>query len=172
MKRLTFLILALLLVLPLSAWYAPSFTVGCGVNTLVLDKKAYQSVKTGLELGLVGIKIKSFTLSVPLTIAHVTKSMENKGLLSPSFFKASIGIEGLLEGLVEGERIGASAALYYGYEDYTDEKAVMLYLEGRVAAHYRISKYFSLMVPVSYTYTPEGNEVSVSLAVRIGGDLL
>ena len=168
MKRLTFLILALLLVLPLSAWYAPSFTVGCGVNTLILDNEAYQSVKTGLELGLVGIKIKSFTLSVPLTIAHVTKSRENRGLLSPSFFKASIGVEGL----VEGERIGASAAVYYGYEDYTDAKAVMLYLEGRIAAHYRISKYFSLMVPVSYTYTPEGNEVSVSLAVRIGGDLL
>ena len=168
MKRLTFLILALLLVLPLSAWYAPSFTVGCGVNTLILDNEAYQSVKTGLELGLVGIKIECFTLSVPLTIAHITKSIENNGLLSPSFFKASIGIEGLLE----DEGIGASAALYYGYEDYTDEKAVMLYLEGRVAVHFRISKYFSLMVPVSYTYTPEGNEVSVSLAVRIGGDLL
>ncbi len=168
MKRLTFLILALLLMLPLSAWYAPSFTVGCGVNTLILDKEAYQSVRTGLELGLVGIKIESFTLSIPLTIAHVTKSIENRGLLSPSFFKASIGAEGL----VEGDRFGGSIALYLGYEDYTDEKAVMLYLEGRVAAHLRISKYFSLMVPVSYTYTPEGNEVSVSLALRIGGDIL
>ncbi len=172
MKRLTFLILALLLMLPLSAWYAPSFTVGCGVNTLILDKDAYQSVRTGLELGLVGIKIESFTLSIPLTIAHVTKSMENRGLLSPSFFKASIGVEGLVEDLIEGDNFGASIALYLGYEDYTDEKAVMLYLEGRVAAHLRISKYFSLMVPVSYTYTPEGNEISVSLALRIGGDIL
>lgn len=168
MKRLIFLILALLIVLPLSAWYAPSFTVGCGVNTLIVDRETYHSVRTGLELGLVGIKIKSFTLSVPLTIAHVTKSDENRGLLSPSFFKASIGVEGL----IEGERIGASVALYLGYEDYTDEMAVMLYLEGRIAAHYRIAKYFSLMVPVSYTYTPEGNEVSVSLALRIGGDLI
>ena len=168
MKRLFVLILLVLLSLPLFSWYAPSFVLGCGVNALPLESGTYCSLKTGLELSIAGIRIKSFTLSLPLAVSFVAASNEIKGLLSPSFFKVSIGVEGLYE----GKRLGGALALFYGYEDYTEEKAVMLYLEARLAILYKVSEYFSLMLPLSYTYTPEGREISGGFAVRVGGELL
>ncbi len=164
MKRLTVLILALIILLPLNAGYSPSFTVSGGIESL--DFK-YNSMRTRVDISLLSFNVNIVTLSLPLSISRVSESTTNKGLLSPEHYKNGIGLEILLA----GEKAGGSASFYYGYEHFTDENAMMRYMEAEIAAHLILEKHIQIVMPLSYTYTPEGNEYSLSLAVRIGGEI-
>lgn len=166
MKRITLIILLLLPLSFLSASFSPSVTIMSGVNTLWHEKNRYYSMENGIEIGILSYKIKSITLTLPIDVSHVTKSTENASLFSPQYTKASLGFEAALD----NRRIGGSIAFFYGYEDFIEEKALMKYMEGRVAFHVILTKYLTLFIPVSYIYTPQGNEMSFRLALRIGGE--
>lgn len=166
MKRLILFTLALFVLLPIFAGYSPSLTLNAGANTLFYAGDTYYSVRTGVELSLISYRIKSVTLSVPVSIANMTRSRSSSGLLSPSYFKYGVGFEALLEGI-----IGGSIALIYGYEHFTEERAVMKYIETRAGLNVILSSYLSLVVPVSWTYTPEGSEASLSVSLKVGGEI-
>ncbi len=171
MKKLILLILAIFVLLPLSARYSPSFTLNAGVNTLFYKNstslETYYSVRTGFEVSLISYKIDCVTLSIPVSVSNMTRSTTKGGLLSPSYFKNGIGFEAL----VERDRIGGSLALFYGYEHFTEMRGIMKYIETRAGFHLNLASYLSLVVPLSWTYTPEGNEVGLSVALRIGGEI-
>lgn len=167
MKRLILFTLALFVLLPIFAGYSPSLTLNAGANTLFYSGDTYYSVRTGLELNLISYRIKSVTLSVPVSIANMTRSRSSSGLLSPSYFKYGVGFEALFESGI----IGGSIALLYGYEHFTEERAVMKYIETRAGLHVILSSYLSLVVPVSWTYTPEGSEASLSVSLKVGGEI-
>lgn len=167
MKKLIILILSLLILFPLGAKYSPSFTLNTGFDTLFYNSNAYPSLRAGLELSPVSYRVKSVTLSVPLSISYVGESLSSSGLLSPSFYKNGIGIEVLLD----NNRYGGSIAVFYGYEHYREERALMKYIEARAGFHLLLDSHISLFAPVSYTYTPSGDEISISLGLRIGGEI-
>ncbi len=164
MKRLTVLLLALMILLPLGAKFSPSFSVSGGIESLDLR---YHSVRTRLDISALSYTAGIVTISLPLAVSYITQSNAVKGLVSPVHYKNGIGIEAALS----NERYGASAAVYYGYEHFTAENAMMRYLEVEASPILRLGKYTALLLPFSYTYTPEGNEYSLSLRLRIGGEL-
>ncbi len=167
MKKLIFLLLVLVILFPLGAKYSPSFTLNAGFDTLFYNSNAYPSLRAGLELSPVSYRINRVTFSIPLSINYVRESLSRGGLLSPSFYKNGVGIEVLLD----NNRYGGSIAVFYGYEHYREERALMKYIEARAGFHLLLDSHISLFVPVSYTYTPSGDEVSISLGVRIGGEI-
>ena len=164
MKRLTVLLLTLMILMPIGAKYSPSFTISGGIDSLDFR---YQSMRTRVDISLLSYRIDIVTISLPLTISHVSESTSSKGLLSPEHYKNGAGLEVLLS----NERIGGSLAVYYGYENFTDENAMMRYIEVELSPEVILEKHIAVVLPLSYTYTPEGNEYSLSLGVRIGGEL-
>ncbi len=164
MKRLTVLLLTLMILMPLGAKYSPSFTLSGGIESLDFR---YQSMRTRVDVSLLSYRIDKVTISLPLTISHVSESTSTKSLLSPEHYKNGVGLEVLLS----NERIGGSLAVYYGYEHFTDENAMMRYIEVELTPEVILEKHIAVVLPLSYTYTPEGNEYSLSLGVRIGGEL-
>ncbi len=164
MKRLTVLLLTLMILMPLGAKYSPSFTLSGGIDSLDFR---YQSMRTRVDVSLLSYRIDKVTISLPLTISHVSESTSTKSLLSPEHYKNGVGLEVLLS----NERIGGSLAVYYGYEHFTDENAMMRYIEVELTPEVILEKHIAVVLPLSYTYTPEGNEYSLSLGVRIGGEL-
>ena len=164
MKKLTVLLLTLMILMPIGAKYSPSFTISGGIDSLDFR---YQSMRTRVDISLLSYRIDIVTISLPLTISHVSESTSSKSLLSPEHYKNGVGLEVLLS----NERIGGSLAVYYGYEHFTDENAMMRYIEVELSPEVILEKHIAVMLPLSYTYTPEGNEYSLSLGVRIGGEL-
>ena len=124
-------------------------------------------MRTRVDISLLSYRIDIVTISLPLTISHVSESTSSKSLLSPEHYKNGVGLEVLLS----NERIGGSLAVYYGYEHFTDENAMMRYIEVELSPEVILEKHIAVVLPLSYTYTPEGNEYSLSLGVRIGGEL-
>lgn len=167
MKKLIFLILALFVLLPLSAGYSPSVTLNAGVNTLFYGSDTYYSVRTGVEISIISYRIKFLTLSVPVSISNLTRSRSSSSLLSPSYIKNGAGLEVLLD----NGHIGGSIAALFGYEHFTETRAIMKYMELRAGLCVILSPYLSLIVPVSWTYTPQGSEASLSLALKVGGEI-
>lgn len=167
MKRLFILILVLLTLSSLSASFSPSFTLKTGADTLIYDKSCYPQLSAGIEISIPSYRVGPVTLSIPVSIVHNTASKSRKGLLVPSFFKNGIGVEITLD----NRKIGGGIAFFYGYEDYSDINAVLKYMEGRISFHFIVNEYFSLLLPVSWTYTPDGNEVTAVLGIRIGGEI-
>ena len=164
MKKLTVLLLTLMILMPIGAKYSPSFTISGGIDSLDFR---YQSMRTRVDISLLSYRIDIVTISLPLTISHVSESTSSKSLLSPEHYKNGVGLEVLLS----NERIGGSLAIYYGYEHFTDENAMMRYIEVELSPEVILEKHIAIVLPLSYTYTPEGNEYSLSLGVRIGGEL-
>ena len=164
MKKLTVLLLTLMILMPIGAKYSPSFTISGGIDSLDFR---YQSMRTRVDISLLSYRIDIVTISLPLTISHISESTSSKSLLSPEHYKNGVGLEVLLS----NERIGGSLALYYGYEHFTDENAMMRYIEVELSPEVILEKHIAVVLPLSYTYTPEGNEYSLSLGVRIGGEL-
>ena len=164
MKKLTVLLLTLMILMPIGAKYSPSFTISGGIDSLDFR---YQSMRTRVDISLLSYRIDIVTISLPLTISHVSESTSSKSLLSPEHYKNGVGLEVLLS----NERIGGSLAVYYGYEHFTDENAMMRYIEVELSPEVILEKHIAIVLPLSYTYTPEGNEYSLSLGVRIGGEL-
>ena len=164
MKKLTVLLLTLMILMPIGAKYSPSFTISGGIDSLDFR---YQSMRTRVDISLLSYRIDIVTISLPLTISHVSESTSSKSLLSPEHYKNGVGLEVLLS----NERIGGSLAIYYGYEHFTDENAMMRYIEVELSPEVILEKHIAVVLPLSYTYTPEGNEYSLSLGVRIGGEL-
>ena len=164
MKKLTVLLLTLMILMPIGAKYSPSFTISGGIDSLDFR---YQSMRTRVDISLLSYRIDIVTISLPLTISHVSESTSSKSLLSPEHYKNGVGLEVLLS----NERIGGSLAVYYGYEHFTDENAMMRYIEVELSPEVILEKHIAVVLPLSYTYTPEGNEYSLSLGVRIGGEL-
>ena len=164
MKRLTVLLLTLMILMPIGAKYSPSFTISGGIDSLDFR---YQSMRTRVDISLLSYRIDIVTISLPLTISHISESTSSKSLLSPEHYKNGVGLEVLLS----NERIGGSLAVYYGYEHFTDENAMMRYIEVELSPEVILEKHIAVVLPLSYTYTPEGNEYSLSLGVRIGGEL-
>lgn len=164
MKKLTVLLLTLMILMPIGAKYSPSFTISGGIDSLDFR---YQSMRTRVDISLLSYRIDIVTISLPLTISHISESTSSKSLLSPEHYKNGVGLEVLLS----NERIGGSLAVYYGYEHFTDENAMMRYIEVELSPEVILEKHIAIVLPLSYTYTPEGNEYSLSLGVRIGGEL-
>ena len=164
MKKLTVLLLTLMILMPIGAKYSPSFTISGGIDSLDFR---YQSMRTRVDISLLSYRIDIVTISLPLTISHISESTSSKSLLSPEHYKNGVGLEVLLS----NERIGGSLAIYYGYEHFTDENAMMRYIEVELSPEVILEKHIAVVLPLSYTYTPEGNEYSLSLGVRIGGEL-
>lgn len=164
MKKLTVLLLTLMILMPIGAKYSPSFTISGGIDSLDFR---YQSMRTRVDISLLSYRIDIVTISLPLTISHISESTSSKSLLSPEHYKNGVGLEVLLS----NERIGGSLAVYYGYEHFTDENAMMRYIEVELSPEVILEKHIAVVLPLSYTYTPEGNEYSLSLGVRIGGEL-
>ncbi len=167
MKKIPVIFLLFVLVLPLGASYSPSFTLLSGPLVLARDGKSYLSLRSGVELSLISLKLHPFTFSIPLGVSYVTKSTVTDYTFSPSFFKNEAGVEIVLE----GKRLACGIAAFLGYEDYEEERAVMKFIEGRLSAHLLLDGSLSLLAPFSFTFTPEGNEYSLSLALRIGGEV-
>lgn len=167
MKKITLSAILLFLTLSiLSASFSPTVTLKSGINALIYDKKPYYANESGIEIGFISYRIKDVTLSLPLSVAYLTKSTESNYLFSPQHMKTAVG----LEALYDNRKIGGSLSFFYGCEDFIDEKAVMKYMEGRLALHIILTDYLTLFIPVSYTYTAQGGEFSLLLGLRIGGE--
>lgn len=164
MKRLTVLLLTLMILLPLGAKYSPSFSLSGGVESLGFR---YHSMRGRVDVSLLSYTVGIVTISLPVTVSYVAESNSVKGLVSPAHYKNGVGLEVALS----SERYGLSSALYYGYEHFTAENAMMRYLEIEASPILILGEHTALLLPLSYTYTPEGNEYSLSLRVRIGGEL-
>lgn len=167
MKRISISAVLLFLTLSiLSAAFSPTVTIKSGANALIYEKKQYYALESSLELGFISFRINNVTLSLPLSLAHVTKSTEINYLFSPQYTKASVGFEAALD----NRKVGGSLAFFFGYEDFMDEKAVMKYMLGRAALHIILTDYLTLFIPFSYTYTAEGVAFSLLIGLRIGGE--
>ncbi len=164
MKRLTVLLLTLMILLPLGAEYSPSFSLSGGVESLSFR---YHSMRTRVDVSLLSYTAGIVTISLPVTVSYVAESNTVKGLVSPAHYKNGFG----LEVLISSSKFGLSSAVYYGYEHFTAENAMMRYLEIEASPIWKLGGHTALLLPLSYTYTPEGNEYSLSLRIRIGGEL-
>lgn len=167
MKRILLMTILLAVLLPLSAGFSPSLTLQGGAETLFYKENAYLSGEAGIDVSLLGYKFGCVTISLPLSVNYVTKSLSSASLLSPSYFKNGIGLEGLVE---TGKR-GYSLAVYYGYEKFNSENALQKYIMVRAGFHVILNDYLSLVLPLSYTYTPSGSEAAFSIALRTGGEI-
>ncbi len=167
MKKLITIILTLLVLSSLSAAYSPSYTIRTGPSLLSYENERYYSLASSFDLSLLSYKFKCVTFSIPISITYVTKSTEKRGLLSPSYFRNEAGIEIA----IDNNKVGASLAFLYGYEDYKDQYAILKCLEGRASFLYVLDKYITLCIPFTYTYTPSGNEYSLSFGLKIGGEI-
>ncbi len=168
MKKTITLVLLFILALSITgASPTPRFTLSVGGSGLIYEKTAYYSIRTGIEIGFLSYKIKALTISIPIEVNYITESTTKSGLLSPSYFKNAVGIEALLS----GKKIGGGLGVYYGYEEFPGESALMKYLEGRATFQIILSPVFSIMLPLSYTYTPLGSEISLTTALRISDEL-
>lgn len=166
-KKLIIILVVLLTLFPLCAKYSPSLTMTEGADMLIYSGSAYSSLKAALELNPVSWKTGALTLSLPLSLCYVTESLSSDGLLSPPHWKNGIGFEAL----IDNGKWGGSIAVFYGYEHYREERAIMKYIEARAGFHMLFSPHISLILPLSYTYTSLGDEVSLSLGLRIGGEI-
>ncbi len=164
MKRLTVLLLTLMILLPLGAKYSPSFSLSGGVESLSFR---YHSMRGRVDVSILSYTAGILTISLPVTVSYAAESNAVKGLVSPAHYKNGLGLEVLLS----GSRFGLSSAVYYGYEHFTAENAMMRYLEIEASPIMKLTDHTALLLPLSYTYTPEGNEYSLSLRIRIGGEL-
>ncbi len=167
MKKIITIILALLVLSSLSAAYSPSYTIRTGGSLLSYEKERYYSLASSFDLSLLSYKFKCVTVSIPISVTYVTKSTEKNGLLSPSYFRNEAGVEIQLD----NNKIGGSLGFYYGYEDYREQYAILTCLEGRASFLWILDKYITLCVPFTYTYTPAGNEFSLTLGLKIGGEV-
>ncbi len=168
MKKIIVFFLLLTTLFTLGASFYPSFTIKAGGSALIYEKNYYPLFSAGIEISILSYRWGNVTLSLPLSVSHNPKSLERKGLLVPQFFKSGIGVEILLD----NRKFGGSIASFFGYEEYTDIKAIIKYVEARLSLHYIVNNYFSFLLPMSYTYTPDGTEVTASFALRIGGEIL
>lgn len=164
MKRLTVLLLTLMILLPLGAKYSPSFSLSGGVESLGFR---YHSIRGRVDVSVLSYTAGIVTVSLPVTVSYVAESNAVKGLVSPVHYKNGIG----LDIAISNAKAGASAAVYYGYEYFTAENAMMRYIEIEASPILILGEHTALLLPFSYTYTPEGNEYSLSLRVRIGGEI-
>lgn len=167
MKRITFLCLLFLVLFPLTAGYAPSVTLYTGANALIYEGECYYSLKMGLEAAPLSFRMGYLTLSLPVSVSQMTRSIEKDGLMSNTYYKNGIGLEALLD----NRTLGGSLALFYGYERFPEEYALMKYIEVRAGFHFIPASFFCVILPVSWTYTPLGSEVTAAIALRIGGEL-
>ncbi len=167
MKKIITIVLMLLMLSSLFAAYSPSYTICTGPSLLSYEKERYYSLASSFDLSLLSYKFKCVTFSIPLSVTYVTKSTENKGLLSPAYFRNEVGVEIALD----NDKIGGSLAFFYGYEDYKEIYAVMKCVEGRASFLWILDKYITLCIPFTYTYTPAGNEFSLTFGLRIGGEI-
>lgn len=168
MKKTITLVLLFILALSITgASPTPHFTLNAGGSALIYEKSLYYSARTGIEIGFLSYKIKALTISIPIEVNYITESTTKSGLLSPSYFKNAVGVEALLS----GDKIGGGLGVYYGYEEFPGESALMKYLEGRATFQIILSPVFSIMLPLSYTYTPLGSEISLTTALRISDEL-
>ena len=164
MKRLTVIFLTLMILLPLGAKYSPSFSISGGMESLGMK---YHSVRTRVDISALSYTMGFVTLSLPVTVSYVAESNSVKGLVSPVHYKNGVG----LDVAFTNATFGLACAIYYGYEHFTAGNAMMRYLEIEASPLVRVEEQIALLLPLSYTYTPEGNEYSLSLRIRIGGGI-
>lgn len=165
MRRILIILFAvLILITPLSAKYTPSLTFSTGLNTTQYQSLIFPSINSEVEIDPISFKIEYFNISFPLRFGFVSHSAIVEALRVPSYYYYAIATEAR----IEKNDVGFVLSFAVGNEYYTIERAMLSFFTIKASPLIKLSDYFSLLTPFSYTKTGEGDEFRFNLALKIG----